>query len=452
MGFFLLPSRDERSHLSRFYLATFFSEATNLSLAFRVMLTEQTLGVECLGPLLAIEQLAALILDVPTGAWADQFGRKRCVLLGHIVVMLGMLSLPCATWLSGVWQLIVFMFSFAMIGTSAALFSGAYESWVVDNLRYHGRRDLTARYFGRERSVAYVGGIIANLAALCATYYWDVDVRWFWAIGGLGELLAVVILWRTAEHPRFNTDLVLLTGDPVCRDATFEDEDEDHGPPQLAMWATLRDGLRVIVQRPALVGLTMMLVWFSAAFGVGIETIQASLSEGDLAKYGFSGLDLAVDILGALAAMAAVALAARCGARPVLAASILLPGLVAVTCVRGASNIWLAGGYLLAQLCACFLYTVSDEERHRLLPSSSRATTSSAMNFLSGLALIGSSGLLWLLTGAFHFTSVQALAVMGACALPAAIPIFLSRFQMDATVENGAELLPSGRIGDVDAT
>lgn len=435
----LFPCPDERGHLSRFYLATFFSEATNLSLPFRIMLAERTLGIEWLGPLLIVEQGAALLLDVPTGAWADHFGRKRCVLLGHTAVMLGLLFVPSATLVGGALQVALFMLSFALHGVSAALFSGAYESWVVDNLRFHGRRDLTARYFGRERSVAYCGGVLANVTAFAATYLLDFDVRWFWLIGALGELLAIGVLWRIGEHPRPG----FAQSGQDAEGAEDEVEADDGSRPGIK--AILREGVRGLAAKPYLMGLSLMLIWFSSAFGVGIETIQAGLSEGDLAKYGFSGLELVVDGLGALVAMAAVALAARCGARQIMAASVLLPAIVGIACGRS-GNLGLSAGYVLAQLCACFLYTISDEERHRLLPSSSRATASSAMNLMTNLAQVGSAALLWLLTARLDCSAVQAIAVMGACALPAAIFLYLPYFRDSSfrTDERGG-LVASGR-------
>ena len=195
----LIPSGDERRLLGRFYWATFLAEFAHWAMPFQVLLIIRYLGQPQLGILLGIEQFVALSLEVPTGAWADRFGRKRCVLIGHVLAALGWLAIPPATLLDEHVRLIGMGAAFGLLGAGAALVSGALEAWVVDNLRFQGRKDLILRFFGRERSLAATGGIAADLAALVALGAL-VDVRLFWIVSGIGELIALAILWGAPEH------------------------------------------------------------------------------------------------------------------------------------------------------------------------------------------------------------------------------------------------------------
>ncbi len=144
----LTPISAERKHLQRFYGASFLAEATNMAMPFKVLLAARYLGAERLAIVLAVEQFVALFLQVPVGAWADRFGRKKCVVAGHLTVVLGWMLVPAASWLQGLdrWGLVAL--AFALLGAGTALITGIQEAWAVDNLRACRRADLVSRYFG----------------------------------------------------------------------------------------------------------------------------------------------------------------------------------------------------------------------------------------------------------------------------------------------------------------
>src|SRR5581483_11778860 len=118
---FLLPSPDERQHLGRFYLATFLMEATHLAMPFQVLLIVTYLGSAKFAIVLFIEQLVSVVMELPTGAWADRYGRKRCVLLGHMVGAAGWLAIVPATLAPSDWRLATVSAAFGLIGAGMAL-------------------------------------------------------------------------------------------------------------------------------------------------------------------------------------------------------------------------------------------------------------------------------------------------------------------------------------------
>jgi hypothetical protein len=388
----LTPISAERKHLQRFYGASFLAEATNMAMPFKVLLAARYLGAERLAVVLAIEQCVALFLQVPIGAWADRFGRKKCVVAGHLIVVLGWFLVPAASWLHGLdrWGLVTL--AFALLGAGAALIAGTQEAWAVDNLRACLRPDLIGRYFGRDRFWASAGGIVANLLTLALVA--KVDIRLFWIVTGLGEVLAALVL---ASVPECTPEAV----------AALE--------PAPAT-TTRRINLSLLRAHPELVSLALVLTWVAATFGMSIETFQLALAGTRMSEHGFALLELAVNILGAVAPLAAIALLERFDAKRLLLVTILGAALVALSLAAGSRLGHLVTTYLLVRTLVRLFHTVADDFQHRLLSSAHRATASAAINFVAGLAQLGSAVVVAYL---LHVVSAPTvLALMGILALP----------------------------------
>ena len=421
----LIPSGDERLLLGRFYGATFLAEVAHLAMPFQVLLIVRYLDQPQLGVLLGIEQLVGLTMEIPSGAWADRFGRKRCVLAGHVLSAAGWLLIPAATMLDEHLRLAGMGAAFGLLGAGTALVSGALEAWVVDNLRFKGRQDLAIRFFGRERSLAASGGIAADLLALVAlSALWD--IRLFWIVTGAGELIALAILWRAPEHAPTGAG---LDGPVADANSTIEnsvdecqadDEDEED---ELDEHASIRDavtrGFAAIWRRPALLACTLALVWLAASFGTSHEAFQAALAEADLAEQGFAGLELGVDTLGIFAPLLAIVLARHFGSRPLLALGIVMSAGIALTIWRQPGVLGMASAYLLVIACGDILHTIADDYQHQLLPSAVRATASSAINLVTSIAMLVSTG--WLTVLLAEWSAAETVAIMGVATLPAAL-------------------------------
>ncbi len=419
----LIPSGDERRLLGRFYWATFLAELAHLAMPFQVLLIVRYLGQPELGILLGIEQLVSLSMEVPTGAWADRFGRKRCVLIGHVLAALGWLTIPPATLLDPQVRLVGMGVAFGLLGAGAALVSGALEAWVVDNLRWHGRKDLVISFFGRERSLAATGGIAADLVALVALGAL-IDVRVFWIVSGIGELIALAILWGTPEHAPTGqgldaSDQRAMAPAAEAGHADNNDEDNNEEEQHIGIRDAVKRGFAAILRQPALLAVTLALVWLAASFGTSAEAFQAALAEANLAERGFAGLELGVDSIGMVAPLAAIWLAHRLGSRPLLAFGILAPAGIALTIWRQPGLVGVGSAYLLVVACTDILHTIADDYQHRLMPSAVRATASSAINLLTSVAMLASAG--WLTFLLTQLNAMQTVAVMGLATLPAAL-------------------------------
>jgi MFS family permease len=108
--------------------------------------------------LFIIWALTSFVCEIPSGAWADTFDRRRL-----LVVSAGIYAGGFASWM--VWQTFAgFAFGFICWGFSSALMSGTFESLVYDERVERGARGQYARLIGWAQSTA----LIANLAASAA--------------------------------------------------------------------------------------------------------------------------------------------------------------------------------------------------------------------------------------------------------------------------------------------
>ncbi|MFO7821448.1 MAG: MFS transporter [Lentisphaeria bacterium] len=127
-----------------------------------------------IGFLMSAWPLSALLLEVPTGAIADLWGRKISVLLGY-----------CA---EGIFAALLFFFDsdaavyilFFLIGSARTLASGAQEAWAVDLLseEEEGCGDLRSRYFSRYHSLFNLAFVLSGLAGAGCVYFWNLRAIW----------------------------------------------------------------------------------------------------------------------------------------------------------------------------------------------------------------------------------------------------------------------------------
>jgi MFS family permease len=90
---------------------------------------DRGLGLGAVGAVLAVHSAVLIVLEIPSGALADTFGRRRVLLVGAALTAASLGTFAVAQ------SLPAFMASLAALGTGRALISGALEAWYVDSLR-----------------------------------------------------------------------------------------------------------------------------------------------------------------------------------------------------------------------------------------------------------------------------------------------------------------------------
>jgi len=378
------PDRAERQLVGRFYLAEGFSEVFNVVFPFRFIYLYMVMEhPEWAVVPLFVESATVLLMEIPTGAVADRWGRKLSVISGGVLYAVSLLFIPFAVSQSGTMQLWAVCASFAVGGLGQTLISGAEEAWVVDNLASAGRHDLIDRYFARIRSFASFGGVGAGCLALIILLSANITrpiLDGLWYLAALGFLAAVAMAATIPERRPAQEDLL----EPV------------QGPGLLSQ---LLQGFRVIGRTRALAMLAIAIVIAAFSGSIADEAFDISMVTKGLDARALAPLGILTDLIGIVAPLVGVVLARRFGASRVLVAFLILPAtLVFVFFI--APPLWaIVGVYLLLAFFDDVWDPVAEANLQRLIPSSSRATAGSTVNQVSGLANLGGIGLFALLLG-----------------------------------------------------
>ena len=132
-----------------------------LILAFR----EKGLAFFAIGSLMGFRELCVQILEVPTGAIADLYGRRRSMVISFCAYIVSFAIFA----LSGVvWHLFAAMLFFAI---GEAFRTGTHKAMILDWLRLQGREDEKTKTYGYTRSWAKAGSALSVLIAAALVYY-----------------------------------------------------------------------------------------------------------------------------------------------------------------------------------------------------------------------------------------------------------------------------------------
>jgi len=87
---------------------------------------------------------------------------------------------------------------FAVNGIGFTFFSGAEETWAIDNLRHHNREDLVEDFYAKNQAIRYLGMFLGPLAAGATVGAWGIQPLWF--VWGCGYFTAAAALTALPEH------------------------------------------------------------------------------------------------------------------------------------------------------------------------------------------------------------------------------------------------------------
>jgi hypothetical protein len=173
---------------------------------YQLLFTDHGLSAAEISILFIIWSMTGFVLEVPSGAWADTFSRRRLLVTGSLVEGLGF-----AAWIV-LGSYAGFAAGFVLWGAGSALISGTFEAFAYDELASRGATDRYAGLLGRAKAA----GLVLNLAATTLATP-------LFAVGGYALVGAVSVLACLAQAA------VALSLPEAERVATA-DETEEAGP------------------------------------------------------------------------------------------------------------------------------------------------------------------------------------------------------------------------------
>ncbi|MFF0162894.1 MFS transporter [Streptomyces sp. NPDC005263] len=296
-----VPATGVRRLTATLYGYAFLDDFVLLYPVYALLFADTGLSIWQISSLFALWSLTGVLLEVPSGAWADAVSRRLLLWLGPLLTSVGF-----ALWVlvPSYWA---FAVGFVLWGVRGALGSGALEALLYEELVRLGAGDRYARLMGRARAAGLLA-VMASMAAAGPVFAFG----GYLAVGAasvLACLLSAVTATRFPEHRTPGTGgdswaatlrdgLAQARGDRSLRRALLL------VPAVGAVWGALDEYTPLLVRDTGvpdrMVPYLLLLVWAGATAG--------SLLSGPAERLGSRGLGL---LLGG----AALALAVGAGAR-----------------------------------------------------------------------------------------------------------------------------------------
>ncbi|MBW2991551.1 MFS transporter [Candidatus Woesearchaeota archaeon] len=189
----MLFKKDELRHLWVFYLASFIHALSVMIMPFMIIYF-RNLGFSFfqIGLLTAAVSLGIFFFEVPTGAFADGWGRKESVILGFLMTAV------CVTFIFFFSSFLPIFILWFLAGIGITFISGAEESWAIDNLNHYKRKDLHHEFFTKWWSISGFGFVFAPLIGA-----WLVNIhsiRILWVVFGIGFFLVAIVFSLFGEE------------------------------------------------------------------------------------------------------------------------------------------------------------------------------------------------------------------------------------------------------------
>ncbi|MDN0196273.1 MFS transporter [Streptomyces sp. S.PNR 29] len=187
-----VPGTGVRRLTSTLYGYAFLHDLILLYPVYTLLFSDTGLTVWQISSLFALWSLTSLVVEVPSGAWADTFSRRSLLCAGPLLTAAGF----------ALWVLVpayeAFAIGFVLWGAGESLGSGALEALVHDELDRLGAADRYARVMGRTRAA----GLLAVMASmgLAGPVFAFGGYQAVGAASVLALLLAAATATRFPEH------------------------------------------------------------------------------------------------------------------------------------------------------------------------------------------------------------------------------------------------------------
>jgi MFS family permease len=141
------------------YAYSFLDELVLLYPVYTLLFSDTGLSVGQISSLFVIWSTVSLLLEVPSGAWADTISRRLLLVAGPLLTAVGF-----ALWVAApsYW---IFALGFALWGLKTALQSGALEALVYEELERVGAAGRYATIMGRAESAGTLAVVLAMAVA-----------------------------------------------------------------------------------------------------------------------------------------------------------------------------------------------------------------------------------------------------------------------------------------------
>ena len=296
------------------------------------------------------------LLEVPTGAIADRYGRSFSLMLGCLVLIGAILVFAFTA------SFPILMVSFLLWSVAETLLSGADLALLYDSLKALKREEEYEKIAGRGEGLLWAGAALGVLIG--GPVAQAVSTQFTIFVGAATLSLAVAVSWAMTEAPHLEA-----------------------GSPQHSYWGGAKEAFRIAWDLPAVrTGLFFMAALAAGLGAVGYLEQPFLLDKGQDVGFTFSALQLPGLVAGVIGATFAFRVVQRLGPVVVLT-TVPLIGVGSYAALALIDDLGAISFFVVLMLLRAALQPIATGYLNRRVPSAQRATILSMFSLVVGLLL-----------------------------------------------------------------
>jgi MFS family permease len=294
------------------------------------------------------------LFNVPTGIFADKYGRKASIIAFCMLLITSEIILLFS---SGFWM---FAIAFAMSGIAIAFSSGAWEALLYDSLKEQKKERLMRKAMGTVTSSALAASVIANV---------------------IGSIIAADLSMQTFVLLIEMTIIVMAIGilfSFTLKEPEYKQQNKEQNPFKL-----FAEGIKQIKSNPSLLRIILLYV-FSSPFFIVLTLLYQPYFKFVGVNVAWFGTIIAIAlILSALAGKYAYKVEEKLGVKLGMLLVTLTPGIFYIL-IAIAKNLFIAiASVMVIMAFNGFREPLFSHYRNVHLSSFNRATTLSIISLLA---------------------------------------------------------------------
>jgi len=187
----------QKKTIGQYYLLSFLASAGGMAIisaTYTTFLMKNGLNLFQVNLVNTVFFTTLFICEIPTGVFADVFGRKASYVTSAALLSLSMFVYGSSHTFGG------FLLA-EIIGAIGTTFkTGAFQAWLVDSLKNHGYEGAFNKIFGRASLYNQIGG---GIGAIAGAYLSIVNPALPWFVGGIGMGVVTLLAFFTMREEYF---------------------------------------------------------------------------------------------------------------------------------------------------------------------------------------------------------------------------------------------------------
>lgn len=148
-----------KSFLRKIYIFKFLDDLILIYPLYTVMFADFGMLPWQIATLLAVWAGTSMILEVPSGVWADKYSRRNIIFVGQVIRAIGYVSWLIFPNFYG------FLFGFICWGIKSALTSGTFQALVYDELKQSKEEKQFTKVLGTTKTLSFAAILVASVLA-----------------------------------------------------------------------------------------------------------------------------------------------------------------------------------------------------------------------------------------------------------------------------------------------